>query len=125
MCQFLAPQHASAEIEWTTKAQLDLDVAPLDIHVSADGQNIFVLAPGEVLIYSTSRGEVTERLSVDIFFDSLTYSSKDNSLILSSSSEQIVRIIQMDVIHEIFTTGLPFKGPEEAPVIIAVFNDYQ
>jgi len=29
------------------------------------------------------------------------------------------------VIHKIDVTGLPFKGPTDAPVTVAVFSDYQ
>ncbi len=29
------------------------------------------------------------------------------------------------VVHKIDVTGLPFKGPPDAPVTVAVFSDYQ
>ncbi len=119
------PQLAYADVHWTTKKQLDLESTPLDISTSADGQMIFILAPGEVLVYSPSEDKVMKRIPIDEAFDRLTHSEKDNTLILTNSSGKTLRIIQLEMIYEISVSGLPFKGPENAPVTIAVFNDYQ
>jgi len=58
-------------------------------------------------------------------FDRLIYSPRSSSLILTSSSEKAVKVIQLEAIHKTDMSGLPFKGPENAPVTIAVFSDYQ
>ena len=59
--QPFTPQLAHAELEWTTKRQLNLEASPLDVSASADGQLMFILAPGEILIYSSSEGKVVSR----------------------------------------------------------------
>jgi hypothetical protein len=58
-------------------------------------------------------------------FDRLSYSAKTNSLILSSQSEKTVKVIQLELIHKFDLSGLPVKGPENAPVTMTVFGDYQ
>ena len=105
--------------------QTNLDVQPLDIATSADGKMIYVLARGEILIYSIEEGKVSNRIPIDKNFDKLTYAAKDNILILTSSSSKTLKIIQVDFIYNVALDGLPFKGPSDAAVTIAVFDDYQ
>jgi hypothetical protein len=119
------PELFPADLEWTIKKQLNLEASPLDISTSADGQWIFILAPGEVLVYSVSEDKVVNRIPVDKAFDRLTHSAKSNTLVLSSRSGKILKIIQLELIHKIDISGLPFKGPEHARVTMAVFSDYQ
>ena len=117
------PVHA--DVEWTTKRKLDLGVKPLDSALSADGQKLFILAPGEVLVYSIPQGKVTSRIPVGKGFDRITFSPLDNSLMLTSSSKKALEVVQLEFIQDIDVSGLPFKGPENARVTIAVFSDYQ
>jgi hypothetical protein len=119
------PQFIYAEIDTTLIKQTNLDVQPLDIAASADGKMIYVLARGEILLYSIDEGKVSNRIPIDKDFDKLTYAAKDNVLILTSSSSKTLKIIQVDFIYNITLDGLPYKGPANAAVTIAVFDDYQ
>ena len=121
----LAPQVLAADLELTERKQLKLDVSPLDIAASADGQWLFILTPGEIIVYSAFEDKISKGIPIDKAFDSLTYSARDNALILSSRSENAVKIIQLALIHKFDISGLPIKGPENAPVTVAVFGDYQ
>jgi hypothetical protein len=121
----LVPQFSYAEIDTTLIKQTNLDVQPLDIAASVDGKMIYVLAQGEILVYSIDEGKVSNRIPIDKDFDKLTYADKNNVLILTSSSSKKLKIIQVDFIYDIALDGLPFKGPANAAVTIAVFDDYQ
>jgi len=126
MVNFMCIPHLlAANVEWTPKKQLELGVSTLDIATSLDGRWIFILAPGEILVYSISEEKVVNRIPVDKAFDRLTHSPRTNTLILGSGTEKTLKIIELDVIHDIAISGLPIKGPEDAPVTIAVFGDYQ
>jgi hypothetical protein len=114
-----------ADVDWTIIEQINLKAQPLDIAASVDGRLIFILAPGEILVYSISEDKVTNRIPIDKDFDRITYSEKNNTLILTSSSSKTLSIIQGNRIHKIDLSGLPFKGPADAAVTIAVFDDYQ
>jgi hypothetical protein len=119
------PQVFAADLELTERKQLKLDVSPLDTATSADGQWLFILTPGEIIVYSAFEEKISKGIPIDKGFDSLTYSARDNTLILSSRSEKAVKIIQLELIHQFDISGLPFQGPENAPVTMAVFGDYQ
>lgn len=121
----LVPHFIHAEIDTTLIKQTNLDVQPLDVVASIDGKTIYILARGEILIYSIDEGKVSNRIPIDKDFDKLTYAAKENVLILTSSSSKTLKIIQVDFIYKIAIDGLPFKGPANAPVTIAVFDDYQ
>lgn len=118
-------QVVAANLELTEKKQLTLDVSPLDIAASADGQWLFILTPGEIIVYSAFENKISKGIPIDKGFDRLTYSARDNTLILSSRTEKSVKIIQMELIHQFDNSGLPVQGPENAPVTVAVFGDYQ
>ena len=121
----LVPQVFSADLELTERKQLKLDVSPLDTATSADGQWLFILTPGEIIVYSAFEDKISKGIPIDKGFDRLTYSAKTNSLILSSRSEKAVKIIQLELIHQFDISELPFQGAENSPVIVAVFGDYQ
>ena len=115
--------HASVEIE--AKKQLDLEWKPIDIVVSLDGEKLFILVEGKVLIYSIEEGEILDSIPVAKEFDRLSAPGRENIIALSSSSGKRIEIIRYKTVHQIDLSGLPFRGPENAPVTIAVFSDYQ
>ena len=114
-----------ADVDWTAIREIKLGARPLDVAASPDGTLIFILSPSEIHVYSVSKNKVVNRIPITKDFDRLTYSIKNNALVLTSSSLNILKIIRVDRIQEIDISGLPFKGPENAPVTIAVFDDYQ
>lgn len=125
ICWMSAPDFIYAKIDTTLIKQTNLDVQPLDIAASVDGKTIYVLAQGEILVYSIAEGKVSNRIPIDKDFDKLTYVARNNVLILTSSSSKTLKIIQVDFIYNIALDGLPFKGPSNAAVTMAVFSDYQ
>jgi hypothetical protein len=114
-----------ADLDWTVTRHLKLEASPLEVAPSAGGQWIFILTPGEILVYSVNQDKVVKHIPVDKAFDRVTQSPSDNALILSSRSGQALEIIQWEPVYRIDVSGLPFKGPEHAPVTVAVFGDYQ
>jgi DNA-binding beta-propeller fold protein YncE len=107
------------------KKQFNLGEKPLDIASSLDGTKIFVLVQGKVLVYSVAEDRITDSLPVDNDLDKVALTGRGNTLILSSSSGKRVEIISFQIIQNIDISGLPFRGPAEAPVTIAVYSDYQ
>ncbi len=116
---------AQAAIEWRETSSLPVEGQPLATATSADGQWLYVLTKGHVLIYTLPAGRIETRIPVDPSFDQLTYSPTTNALILSGASAKVIRMVQLEQVHAFSYDGLAFEGPENAPVTLAVFSDYQ
>jgi len=115
----------SAELEWTFRKPVPLTSAPLDNAVSADGQSLYILSAGEILVYSLTQNKAINTIPIDRDYDSIAVSPRGNSLIITSSTGKSFKIIDLEFIYNIDVSGLPLKGPADAPVTIAVFSDYQ
>ena len=112
-------------VDLTTQRQKTLDVQPLDVASSEDGSMIFILSPGELSIYSPKNDKIISRSAIHIPYDRLTYSEKNKTLILTSSTSKSLKVIHVQQVWDISLSGLPFKGHPDAPVTLAVFDDYQ
>lgn len=119
------PAISGAELVWKERTRLKLDVSPLDVVQSDDGQWTFILSSDAVMVYSAAEGKVMQNIPLDEGFDRLSYSGKSRRLILTSKSRNMMKVILLDVVHKIDVTGMPFMGAENASVTIAVFSDYQ
>jgi hypothetical protein len=125
LCMHSAVLTAHADIEWTEKKQLNIGASPVDLVTSSDGKWVFILTPGEILAYSVHEDKIVNRMTVDKAFDKIAYSAADGAVLISSSTGNMIKIIQMDVVHKFSFAGIPFKGPENAAVTLVVFSDYQ
>ena len=121
----ISPHIARAEVEWKVIKDLDLKKTPLDVAPSLDGKWLYVLTPGEVVIYSFVDGTITDRISVDKSFDKIASLPRPDALVVSSSAKKSLQIVLLERSYRIDVTGSPFRGPQEAPVTIVVFDDYQ
>jgi WD40 repeat protein len=115
----------SAELEWTFRKQIPLTSAPLDNAVSADGQLLYLLSAGEILVYSLAQNKTINTIPIESEYDRISVSPRGNSLIVTSSAGKSLKIIDLEFVYNIDISGLPLKGPADAPVTIAVFSDYQ
>jgi WD40 repeat protein len=105
--------------------EMSLSHQALDLAVSPDGRWTFVLTEGgEVAVYGIS-GNLVQVLKVDKEFNRMEYSPAGNKLLLSSSDKQKLSILTLSLLYELDYSGSPFKGPVDAQVTIAVFDDFQ
>lgn len=116
---------AAAELEWTFRKQVPLASAPLDNAVSADGETLYILSAGEILVYSLTQNRTVSTIPIESEYDNIAVSPRGNSLIVTSSAGKSLKIIDLEYVYNIDISGLPLKGPADAPVTIAVFSDYQ
>jgi len=121
----LTSSFASDNVEWNVYKTLQLDATPIDVALTLDGRRIFVLTDqGEVLIYS-STNKMEAKIDVGKNVDQIKLGPKGETLILRSGKNKTVELVTLDFIQKINVSGAPFKGPEDAPVVIAVFDDFQ
>ncbi|MBW2427852.1 MAG: hypothetical protein JRF56_02760 [Deltaproteobacteria bacterium] len=118
-----SPAHAA--LEWEILKTLEIDGSPIDVALSPDGRKIFVLTDrGRILVYSTDNTPM-DQIEVGNQIDQIKVGPQGNVLILSSQKDRTVQILTLDFVQSINIAGSPFKGPEDAPVVIAVFDDFQ
>ena len=122
---FIKSNFAFAEVEWTIKQTLDMKTTPVDVAASPDWQKLFILTEsGDIQIYS-GNGILIDTITVGTHVDKITVGPKGSVLILKSSQDKKVQIVTLDFIQKINVSGSPYKGPENAPVVIAVFSDFE
>ena len=114
-----------AEVEWEILETLKLDAAPLDVAVSVDGKWLFVLTDKGAIIIFSSHGKEQDKIDVGDHVDKIEAGPREDILFLKSRKRKTVEVVTFDVIREINVFGAPFKGPADAPVVIAVFTDFQ
>lgn len=111
-------------IEWG-KTRIDLEAPSRDVAFSSNDRWVFVLNDkGEVLVYS-KEGKLEERIEVGMQAYQIRVATGGDVIYLSNRENESVEVVELDLIQRITTVGSPFKGPEDAPVVIAVFGDFQ
>jgi len=115
----------SETVDWEVLNTLKLDATPLDVAVSPDGKTVFVLTQkGNILIYQVN-GRLTDKIEVDEQIDQIRLGPNGEQLFAINRQGKTVKVIGLDFIKEIATKGSPYKGPENAPVVIADFSDFE
>ena len=116
---------AFASVEWNIQRTFKIKASPVDAAVSRSGRWIFVLTDkGDILIYSKD-GNLEDRVSVGNHVDRIKVGFKEDILLLTSRKNKSVQVLTLEFIHNIDVSNSPFRGPVDAPVVIAVFNDFQ
>ncbi len=121
----VATVSASENVEFNILRTLRLETTPIDVAVTSDGRQIFVLSDqGEILVYSSTH-QLEGKIEVDKDIDQIKLGPKGDTLILTSSHKRTVQLATVDFVKNIDTANAPFKGAENARVVIAVFDDFQ
>jgi WD40 repeat protein len=115
-----------AEVIKGDSKTFELGANPIDITTSGDGKYTFILAQGgKVFIFDNTVGQVTDTLSVSESVVSIGTSPSGDFLLLANSKNKTLEMVKISFVVDIDISGLPFKGPANAPVVVAVFSDYQ
>lgn len=115
----------SATVEWEILNTLKLDTPPLDVAISPDGKTVFVLTDkGNIQIYEVN-GRLTDNIEVGEQIDQIKLGPQGTHLFATSRQNRTVKVIALDFIKQITTKGSPYKGLEDAPVVIADFSDFE
>ena len=116
---------SSAEVEWNIQRTMKLDAPPIDMAVSQNGKWIYVLGDqGNIIIYSPD-GRMNGKINVGRHIDKISVGPREDLLLLLSKNDRTVEVLSIDFIKQINVSGSPFKGPKDAPVVIAVFSEFQ
>ena len=119
-----------AGVDWEISNTLKTPTAPLDVAASLDGKWTFVLAEGGKLLVYSDKGTLEETITVDPAMDRIASSGLQaanlpDRVYLASSKNKTVQTITLDFSVPINIQGAPFLGPENAPVVIVAFSDFE
>jgi len=116
---------SSSNLEWETLQQWKLPQSPVDIAHSLDGKYVFVLTQeNKVLIY-TAQGNLEGTVPVDKGVTAIDIAPRAEMLYLINGDTQTFTALSIDFIRQIPVNGSPTLGPEDAPVNITVFTDFE
>ena len=121
----ICPGLASAEIDWWIDQTIKLDEKPLDTAMSVSGTYLFALTDDGIVHAYDSDGNIKGEIYVGKNVDHIDCGPEENILILNSKKNREIQKIVFEFIEAINTEGSPFKGNADAPIVIAVFTDYQ
>lgn len=113
----------AANVEGRLIQSLPLTGPPLDIAVSPDGRQLFVLEAEKLSLYSI-RGERLGEYALTRKVSRIEAQSPTLVLLYGPESNQVDYLF-LEVLHEIDTAGSPARGPADAPVTIVLFDDFQ
>jgi hypothetical protein len=116
---------AFTSVEWEIQHTLKLDSPPTDVTISKHGRWLFVLTEKGNIVIFTPDGHVRDKIHVGDHVDRIEAGPREDILFLKSRKHKTVEIVTLDFIQNINVFGSPFKGPVDAPVVIAVFTDFQ
>ena len=119
-----------AGVDWEISNTLKTPAAPLDVAASLDGKWTFVLAEGGKLLVYSDKGALEETIAVDPAMDHIASSGLQaanlpDRVYLSSGKNKTVQTVTLDFSVPINVQGAPFLGPENAPVVIVAFSDFE
>ena len=120
----MLPTGLQAAFEYESLFKAAIDGPIVDVATNPAEDLVFVLTPGQVLIYSTDNRTVLDRIPVEAGFDRIAYQS-DDRLVLTAQQPSRINIIRYSRIYDIDLAGRAIKGPPDAKVTIVVFDDYQ
>jgi len=113
-----------AGVEWETEYRFELDQPPLDVAVTPDGKHLFVLTKKGISVYSQD-GKLVDKINVGYAVDRIRIGPRGRRLFITSRKNRTVEALDIAFIFDIDLSGSPYKGPRNAPVVIAVFSDFQ
>ena len=119
------PGLAGAGVDWQAKNTIKPDSPPIDIAISAEGKQSFVLTEGGKLHIYNQQGKLIDTIEVDPSMNRISSDASGNRLLISSTRNSTVNEIQIEYVSDLSYDGSPFIGNSEAPVVLAVFSDFQ
>lgn len=125
MLLILPAAPAMAKVDWKAKPAVKTSQSPVDVTVSADGKRTFVLTKGNTVEIYDQQGKLEGTIPVDAGMNNIAVNGKGDQITVSSTKDNTIQEINIDYIFSFSIDGSPFLGNSAAPVVMAVFSDFQ
>ena len=93
--------------------------------IADKGRSVFVLADnGRIYKYGLD-GHLRDKIETGKQIDQIKLDPRGTHLFATNRQKKTLDIIALDFIQKISIEGSPFKGPENAPIVITEFSDFE
>lgn len=113
------------KIEWSTNANWEIEAEPLRMVHSLDGKKVFVLGADQKVHVFTAEGSLLGSITVDEGVTDIDIAPYGETLYLVNSNTKTFTSLSVSQIADLDVGTSPFKGPENAPITIIVFTDFE
>ena len=119
------PPPSKQSVDWDVRATWKIDAKPIDLVHTLDNKKVFILADdGNIHVFS-AQGKQLGRIPVDKGVTSIDIEPRGNLVYLINGKDNTFTSMTVSFTATIDVTGSPFLGNEDAPVVLAVFSDFQ
>lgn len=112
-------------VGWKPVLDLKLTEKPKDFAYSLDGKYTFVLTESNRVAVYNQKGELQGQIPVDAGVSSIGVAPRGEFLYLLDSDKNVLSGLVVNFTVDIDITGSHFKGAADAPVVVAVFSDFE
>lgn len=116
---------STSTLEWIVVNEWQLTATPIDIAHSLDDKYVFVLAEDQKVYVYNSAGKLEGTIPVDPGVTAIDIAPRAERLYLINDETKTFSALTIDFIRNINTAGSPYLGPEDAPVTVALFTDFE
>ncbi len=112
-------------IEWKMQQNWPTAGKTLDMVHSLDGKFVYILNDKQLVQVFNNQGQLQGSIPVEEGVTAIDIAPQGEMLYLINNKNQTFSAIGVSFIVDIDTAGSPFKGPDGAPVTIALFTDFE
>ncbi|MBU0482607.1 MAG: hypothetical protein KKG47_16060 [Proteobacteria bacterium] len=121
----LMPGVSSADVDWQARSTLKPASKPIDVAVTADGKHTFILSEGGKLFIYDEESKLHDTLEVSPDMNRVAVDGVGARVFLSNGKDGSVHELILEYVAKLDYTGSAFLGNNAAPVVLAVFSDFQ
>ena len=118
------PSQAST-IDTSVVVNWKIDAKPLDMVHTLDNKRVFILGDDSMVHVFTADGKKQGSIKVDQGVTSIDIAPRGELLYLANGKNNTFSALTVSFTTPIDVTGAPFLGNENAPVVLAIFSDFQ
>lgn len=113
------------KVEWSTNSLWNTDFKPLQLVHSLDGKKVFILGDDQKIHIFSPDGTLLGSVTVGEGVSDIDIAPYGETLYLINAKEKTFSSLSISIIADLEVGSSPVKGPENAPVTIIVFTDFE
>lgn len=113
------------KLEWKVQQTWPTAGKILAMVNSLDGKYVFLLNDKQQVQVFNNQGQLRGNIAVEAGVSAIDISPQGEFLYLINNTSHTFTSVEVSFIVDVDTTGVPFKGPADAPVTITLFTDFE